>query len=102
MNMEVDGHFRPTGRNDWGRDDCFKPTPISTQARILEKVKGRNQKRPRVPPGKGEGKGSTAAKNESTAGARATEPRVINTGGSTMDGGGGLLETVHMAYNFDK
>lgn len=103
MNMEIDGHFRPTGRNDWRwREDIFTPTPISTEARILEMVEGRNENSHRLPPGKGKGKGSTVAEYESVLGGRATEPRVINTGGSTMDGGGGLLQTVHMAYNFDK
>jgi hypothetical protein len=104
MNISIDGHFRPP--TDLRRADRFQPTPISTEERILDLVKEPNrEKRMGSPwdlPVKGKGKGSTAAKYESAVGGRATEPRVINTGGSTMDGGGGLLETVHMAYNFDK
>jgi len=109
MKMHVDGHFRPPPEKTWDyafhcdwwdRLDLFKPRWISTEERIVELSIDR----------KAASRGSSKMLHEtlvqksraSVVASRASEPYVINTGKSTMHGGGGLLETVHMAYNFDK
>merc|ERR1719506_2250320 len=92
MNMYVDGHFRPHWESRWcNREDLFQPKQIATCSRIVELSIAR---------AKQSGKVCTAQASVVASGA--SQHTVINTSNSTMHGGGGLLETVHMAYNFDK
>jgi hypothetical protein len=116
MSMHVDGHFRPKEEgSSWGRIDIHAPESIPSVCRILDMSQERDQPKSVdweefYEKGKGKGKGKCKGKQQqqsvvsmkSVVASRATEPDVINTAWSTIHGGGGLLETVHLAYNFDK
>jgi len=131
MNMYIDGHFRPAGYSrseakgkgkakgkGQERGDIFRPQCITTEQRILDMASDRQSAKGQCPAwykydedflkkgkgksgekGKGRGKGKGGV---DVVASRVSEPCVIDTGGSTMEGGGGLLQTVHMAYNFEK
>lgn len=117
MQIIVDGHFRPCPEKTWDyefecdwwdRVDLFKPKEISTEARIRELSFNRSVARSKgFRFSKGEFDGASGASTgpkspASVVASRVSAQSVINTDKSTMHGGGGLLETVNMAYNFDK
>merc|ERR1719506_3601240 len=92
MNMYVDGHFRPHWESRWcNREDLFQPKQIATCSRIIELSVARAKQ-----------SGKVCKAQPSVVASGASQHTLINTSNSTMHGGGGLLETVHMAYNFDK
>lgn len=102
MNMYVDGHFRPQKSSSLReRADIFSPKEITTEQRILDMALDRGGTKSEYPAW-ARPFGSWCHKSAKVASSRASEACVIDMGGSTMNCGGGLLQTVHMAYNFEK